>query len=114
MTAALDERPEDDTYYLLIPEDVWLNQTPYAPEPPEEDEEEVYEEDFYHLEKAREPMSLATFTGLGGASGSLAFGIATGAVIASPVGMVVGIAAGIFGGLMGSSLAEELYDRKHS
>ncbi|SDY98317.1 hypothetical protein SAMN05421504_108120 [Amycolatopsis xylanica] len=112
MTAALDERPEDDTYYLVIPEDVWLNQTPELPDPPEEPE--VYEEDFYYLEQARKPLSLAACTGLGGASGSLAFGIATGAVIASPVGMVAGIAAGIFGGLMGSSLAEELYDRKHS
>ncbi|WP_370947147.1 hypothetical protein AB5J62_06220 [Amycolatopsis sp. cg5] len=113
MTAALDERPEDDTYYLLIPEEVWLHQTPDLPEP-EEPEDLEDEEDFYYLEQERKPLSLATFTGLGGASGSLAFGVATGAVIASPVGMVVGIAAGIFGGLMGSSLAEELYDRKHS
>lgn len=109
MTAVLDEQ---DTYYLVIPEDVWLDQTPDVPEP--EEEVEVYEEDFYHLDRAGKPLSLATFTGLGGASGSLAFGVVTGVLVTSPVGLVVGIAAGIFGGLMGSSLAEELYDRKHS
>ncbi len=103
MTATLEP-----TRYIVIPQDVWEDQVP--PLPPVEEEETV---DDGFLECEPKPLSLGAYTGLGGASGSLAFGIAAGALVTSPIGLVIGVAAGVFGGLMGHSLAEELYERKH-
>ncbi|KZB87145.1 hypothetical protein [Amycolatopsis regifaucium] len=107
MTATLEP-----TRYIVIPQDVWERKD--APPPPPDDEFEPYsEDDAEYLAREPEPLSLGAYTGLGGATGSLAFGIAAGVLVASPMGLVVGVAAGVFGGLMGHSLAEEIYERKH-
>lgn len=95
--------------YLVIPDEVWLNQSPST-----SDTEEIEQVEYdYYLEHEEKPLSKSAVTGLGGGTASLVFGVATGLVIASPVGIAVGVAAGIFGGLMGRSLAEEFYDRRH-
>ncbi|HET6285844.1 MAG TPA: hypothetical protein VFG15_03705 [Amycolatopsis sp.] len=107
MTATLEP-----TQYIVIPQEVWERED--APPLPPADEFEPDPEDAAEfLACEREPLSLGAYTGLGGATGSLAFGIAAGVLVASPMGLVVGVAAGVFGGLMGHSLAEEIYDRKH-
>ncbi|MER6666194.1 hypothetical protein ABT256_16765 [Amycolatopsis japonica] len=107
MTATLEP-----TQYIVIPQDVWEHQD--SPPPPVDEFEPYPEEDdadFLACEPT--PLSVGAYTGLGGATGSLAFGIAAGALVASPLGLVIGVAAGVFGGLMGHSLAEEIYERTH-
>lgn len=95
--------------YLVIPDEVWLNQAPST-----SDTEEVEQVEYdYYLEHEDKPLSKSAFTGFGGGTGSLVFAVTTGLVIATPVGIAVGVAAGIFGGLMGRSLAEEFYERRH-
>jgi hypothetical protein len=100
----------EDAYYVVIPDEVWLGQKPSIPAP--ERDEEASETYYLPPLEPRPPLSLGAVTGIGGASGSLAFGIVAGALATSPIGLVIGVAAGIFGGLMGSSLAEEIHDRK--
>lgn len=95
--------------YLVIPDEVWLNQQPPIP-----DTEEVEQVEYdYYLAHEEKPLSKSAVTGFGGGTASLVFGVTTGLVIATPVGIAVGVAAGIFGGLMGRSLAEEFYERRH-
>jgi hypothetical protein len=106
MTATLEP-----TRYIVIPQDVWERED--APPPPVDEFEPAPEDEEEYLDCEPEPLSLGAYTGLGGATGSLAFGIAAGVLVASPMGLVVGVAAGVFGGLMGHSLAEEIYERKH-
>ncbi|RSM77060.1 hypothetical protein DL991_21150 [Amycolatopsis sp. WAC 01375] len=106
MTATLEP-----TRYIVIPQDVWERED--APPPPLDEFEPCPEDEAEYPASETEPLSLGAYTGLGGATGSLVFGIAAGVVVASPMGLVVGVAAGVFGGLMGHSLAEEIYDRKH-
>jgi hypothetical protein len=120
MTARLAENTEnteetenEDAYYVVIPDDVWQHE-PEEPEVTEEEDLEVYDEDLYYLDREPKPLSFGAVTGVGGVSGSLAFGLLTGAVVGSPAGLAAGLAAGIFGGLMGRSVAEEFYDRRHN
>ncbi|MFE5565017.1 hypothetical protein ACFQ68_08500 [Amycolatopsis japonica] len=95
--------------YLVIPEDAWLGQTSSLAD---EEPTERVEYDYYLRHEAK-PLTRNAFTGLGGGTASLLFGVTTGLVIATPVGIAVGVAAGIFGGLMGREIAEELYERRH-
>lgn len=106
MTATLEP-----TWYIAIPQDVWERQD--APPPPADEFEPYPEDDADYLACEPQPLSLGVYTGLGGATGSLAFGIAAGVLVTSPMGLAIGLAAGVFGGLMGHSLGEEIYDRKH-
>ncbi|ANN20014.1 hypothetical protein SD37_33355 [Amycolatopsis orientalis] len=106
MTATLEP-----TRYIVIPQDVWEHQD--APPPPDDEFEPDPEDDAEYLACEPEPLSLGAYTGLGGATGSLAFGIAAGALVTSPLGLAIGVVAGVFGGLMGHSLAEEVYERTH-
>ncbi|MGW4127307.1 hypothetical protein [Amycolatopsis japonica] len=107
MTATLEP-----TQYIVIPQDVWEHQDS-PPQPVDEFEPYPEEDDADFLACEPTPLSVGAYTGLGGATGSLAFGIAAGALVASPLGLVIGVAAGVFGGLMGHSLAEEVYERTH-
>jgi hypothetical protein len=118
MTTTVEPQPEQedaDLRYLVVPEHIWQREAaPVTEEPQSVEDTELYEEDLYYLESEAKPLSLTAFTGLGGAAGSILFGVAAGAVAASPVGLVAGVAAGIFGGLMGRSVAEEFYARKRA
>jgi hypothetical protein len=71
MTAMLEP-----TRFLVIPHDVWERED--APPPPADEFESFPEEDLEFLPCEPKPLSLAACTGLGGASGSLGFGIAAG------------------------------------
>ncbi|MFI9452700.1 hypothetical protein [Amycolatopsis sp. NPDC052450] len=106
MTATLEP-----TQYIVIPQDVWERED--APPPPVGEFEPYPEDEAEYPAYEREPLSVGAYTGLGGATGSLAFGIAAGALAASPLGLAIGVVAGVFGGLMGHSLAEEVYERTH-
>ncbi|MCR6489634.1 hypothetical protein M8542_43150 [Amycolatopsis sp. OK19-0408] len=106
MTATLEP-----TRFIVIPQEVWEHED--APPPPADEFETFPEDDVEFVPCEPKPLSLAAYTGLGGASGSLVFGIAAGVLMTSPLGLVIGVAAGAFGGLMGHSLAEELYERTH-
>lgn len=98
--------------FLVIPDEVWLNQSPSISDTDEDGQSEPAEYDYY-LEHEDKPLSKRAVTGFGGGTASLVFAVTTGLVVATPVGIVAGVAAGIFGGLMGRSLAEEFYDRRH-
>ncbi|WP_410666504.1 hypothetical protein [Amycolatopsis sp. cmx-4-68] len=98
-----------DAHYIVIPDRVWFGQKSPASE--RERSDEVAETYYLPPLEPRPPLSLGAVTGIGGLSGSLAFGVVAGALATSPLGLVIGVAAGVFGGLMGSSLAEEIHDR---
>ncbi len=97
------------TRYLVIPEEVWIGQSPSL----SDQDEPVRDEYDYYLEHEDAPLNRGVLSGFGGGAASLAFGVTTGLVIATPAGIAVGVVAGIFGGLMGRSLAEEFYERHH-
>ncbi|HET6706638.1 hypothetical protein [Amycolatopsis sp.] len=100
----------EDAYYIVIPRQAWFGQKSPAEVP--ERSEDVSETYYLPPLEPRPPLSLGAVTGIGGVSGSLVFGVVTGALATSPLGLAIGVAAGIFGGLMGSSLAEEIHDRR--
>ncbi|WP_329793461.1 hypothetical protein V1227_16525 [Lentzea sp. DG1S-22] len=126
---AEDTKPSYNSYYVVLPEEVWQSDVDSSPADIEcyedaEDYDDVkdyedYEDevvvgvDYDHEPPRREPMSSAKAGNIGGISAALVAGAVPAVVVdLLPAALVGGLAAGLFGGLMGRCIGIELQQRR--
>jgi hypothetical protein len=118
---AEDAEPSYDSYYVVLPEDVWKSEVDSSVDDGQHEENEVDDEavevdvdDYhYHEPPRREPMGSAKAGRIGGISAALVSGVIPAVVVdLLPAALAGGLAAGLFGGLMGRSLGIELQQRR--
>ncbi|GAA3667366.1 hypothetical protein GCM10022267_62330 [Lentzea roselyniae] len=121
-----DTEPSYDSYYVVLPEEVWQSEVDSSFDDDEADDDESDEsdevvdvdvdvdyDDYDYEPPRREPMSSAKAGNIAGISVALVTG-AIPAVFVDllPAALAGGLAAGLFGGLMGRSLGIELQQRR--
>lgn len=119
-----DTEPSYDSYYVVLPEDVWKSEVDSSVDDDSEDNEDQDDEyddeddeavdvDYYHEPLRREPMNSDKAGRIGGISAALVSGVVPAVIVdLLPAALAGGLAAGLFGGLMGRSLGIELQQRR--